>query len=275
MNIFHYITEGTFDSFSWQLLEKKARFLDSFLSGIVTDRDADEIDNTVLRYSEIKALAIGSPLIKRRVEVANQLDRARIAFRSRQRELTDVQTIIETNPSQITRLDELIAVTRKDVKLYAANKESVSNDERLSFGEELIEALFGNHMRPEDRLFDNYQGFDVFLPAGMKRECPYVLLKSMNGGNYKVEVDSDKPIGCSRRIDYMLDHLPDRIAALRSNKRAAIKRMEEADINLSKGNPHQEAVDTLAAELEDIDRQLKELEETEKAEKEKEKENAD
>ena len=49
--------------------------------------------------------------------------------------------------------------------------------------------------------------------------------------------------------------------------------MEEADINLNKGNPHQEAVDTLAAELEDIDRQLKELEETEKAEKEKE--NAD
>lgn len=275
VNIFHYITEGTFDSFSWQLLEKKARFLDSFLSGIVTDRDADEIDNTVLRYSEIKALAIGNPLIKRRVEVANQLDWARIAFRSRQRELTDVQTIIETNPSQITQLDELIAVTRKDVKLYAANKESVSNDERISFGEELIEALFGNHMRPEDRLFDNYQGFDVFLPAGMKRECPYVLLKSMNGGNYKVEVDRDKPIGCSRRIDYMLDHLPDRIAALRSNKRAAIERMEEADINLSKGNPHQEAVDTLADELEDIDRQLKELEETEKAEKEKEKENAD
>ena len=125
------------------------------------------------------------------------------------------------------------------------------------------------------RLFDNYQGFDVFLPAEMKRECPYILLKSVNGGSYKVEVDREKPAGCSRRIDYMLDHLPDRIAALRSNKRTAIKRMEEATINLNKGNTHQQAVDMLATELEDIDRQLKELEEAEKREKNKEKENAD
>lgn len=273
VSIYHYVTEGTFDSFSWQLLEKKARFLDSFLCGIASERDADEIDNTVLRYSEIKALAIGNPLIKRRVEVANKLDRAKIAFRSRRKELMDVCEISAKIPEQIARLDELVAIAKKDIKLYAENKESVKNDERLSFGEELIDALKTNVLRNNERLFDYYQGFNICLPAEMRFEQPFIIIKSKNGGAYSVEIDLEKPAGCTKRIDYVLDHLDDKIAALRTTKRSAVKRKEDAEINLSKGNTHQNIIDELTAELAEIDRKLNEIEEAEK--RQKEKQNAD
>ena len=66
--IYRYITEGSFDAYSWQLLETKQRFISGLLSGSLMERSGTEIDNTVLDYAEVKALAVGDPLIKERVE---------------------------------------------------------------------------------------------------------------------------------------------------------------------------------------------------------------
>lgn len=73
--IYRYITEGSFDAYSWQLLETKQRFITSLLSGTLTDRDSTDIDGTVLDYAEVKALAVGNSLIKQRVEATNNLSR--------------------------------------------------------------------------------------------------------------------------------------------------------------------------------------------------------
>ena len=73
--IFRYITEGSFDAYSWQLLETKQRFISDLLAGSLSERSASDIEDTVLTYAEVKALAIGNPLIKQRVEAANELSR--------------------------------------------------------------------------------------------------------------------------------------------------------------------------------------------------------
>lgn len=75
VQIFRYITEGSFDAYSWQLLETKQRFITSLLSGSYTEREGSDIEDTVLNYAEIKALAVGNPLVKKRVETANELSR--------------------------------------------------------------------------------------------------------------------------------------------------------------------------------------------------------
>ena len=73
--IYRYITEGSFDAYSWQLLETKQRFISGLLSGSLTERSGSDIESTVLDYAEVKALAVGNPLIKERVETANELTR--------------------------------------------------------------------------------------------------------------------------------------------------------------------------------------------------------
>ena len=69
VHIYRYITKESFDAYSWQLLETKQRFISQILSGMVTERTGVEVDEAVLNYAEVKALAIGNPLIKERVEV--------------------------------------------------------------------------------------------------------------------------------------------------------------------------------------------------------------
>ena len=73
--IYRYITEGSFDAYSWQLLETKQRFISGLLSGSLTERSGSDIESTVLDYAQVKALAVGNPLIKERVETANELTR--------------------------------------------------------------------------------------------------------------------------------------------------------------------------------------------------------
>ncbi len=75
--IYRYITAGTFDAYSWQILENKARFISQFMKNALTGREAEDISDTVLTYAEIKALAVGDPLIRTRVEMANRLERAK------------------------------------------------------------------------------------------------------------------------------------------------------------------------------------------------------
>ena len=73
--IYRYITEGSFDAYSWQLLETKQRFISGLLSGSLADRSGSDVESTVLDYAEVKALAVGNPLVKERVETANELTR--------------------------------------------------------------------------------------------------------------------------------------------------------------------------------------------------------
>ena len=74
VRIFRYAATGSFDVYSWQLLERKQRFIDDILSGTALSRSADDdSQNTALSYAEIKALAIGNPKIRERIDTANEL----------------------------------------------------------------------------------------------------------------------------------------------------------------------------------------------------------
>lgn len=202
--IFRYITEGSFDSYSWQLLENKQRFISSFLSGTSGSRDQDDIADTVLSYAEVKALAIGNPLIKKRVETANRLERARMSGRQRQKQLIDLRAVIDSVPDKIKSLKELRRKALRDIERYTRYKETVPMEERHAFGEELLEAIIDNVMREKERVFDTYQGFEIILPANMMKDKSYVYVTSNDGGKYYVEMDGDKALGCAMRIDRLL-----------------------------------------------------------------------
>ena len=259
--IFRYITEGSFDSYSWQLLENKQRFISSFLSGKAAVREMDDISDAVLSYAEVKALAIGNPLIKKRVETSNKLERTKIAARQRQRQLFDLRAVIDSAPARISRLKELVRTVRADIELYEVSRETVPIAERVAFGEELIEALNDNALRDEERVFDDYQGFSVILPANMFFDRPFIFVMSGNGGKYRLEMKKDKPLGCSRSIDHLLDRLVDREADILTQIKETEKNLENAEADIENGNQYQSEIELLTLELEELDRRLAETEE--------------
>ena len=257
--IYRYITEGSFDSYSWQLLENKQRFISSFLSGTSASRNADDIADSVLSYTEVKALAIGNPLIKKRVEVANSLEHAKIAYRQRQKQLAALRNLTDTIPSEIEELRKKLKNVQKDAAYYKEQKEAVPNDERMALGEELIGVLKENDMKPQERIFCIYQGFAVILPAYMLTDKPFVYISQLNGtdGNqYLLNMDTDKPMGCSKRIDYLLEHLSDRTKKLDDGITIKIKAFKEAWEDFNSGNQHEDEVAALRKELVAIDKEL-------------------
>ncbi|MCD8049222.1 MAG: hypothetical protein LUG52_06420 [Clostridia bacterium] len=256
--IFRYITEGSFDAYSWQLLENKQRFISSFLSGASAARDMDDIADAVLTYAEVKALAIGNPLIKKRVEAANVLERTKIAFRSRQREIQELKAVIEAIPGKLAKVKSLEKTARKDYEKYKADKEPVTNEERTAFGEELLEALRGNIERDKERIFDEYQGFSVILPANMSEKRPHILIAGGNGESYycEMELENKTPIGCTKSIDYILDRLGERADRLCKEGEMLKKQFNEAENDLKRENPYSAEIETLKNELEEIDAAL-------------------
>ena len=115
VEIFRYITEGSFDAYSWQLLETKQRFINAILAGSMEERSMSDVEDTALDYAEVKALAIGNPLIKKRVETANELQR----FRTLQRKLVEERLRMEKElaelPGEIRRKEEQIGLCSEDI----------------------------------------------------------------------------------------------------------------------------------------------------------------
>ncbi len=259
VNIYRYITEGSFDAYSWQLLESKQRFIASFLSGTGAERDMSDIADTVLSYAEVKALAIGNPLIKKRVEVSNRLERVKVASRARQKQMQELRSVIDISMRKAKDYRALAAVAREDYLFFLEGKVSVPNDERISFGEELLEAVDENIGRSKERFFDSYMGFDVILPASMSDEYRHIIISRRDGGSYCCEIDRDKTaLGCSKSIDYLLEHLGSRADNLEALAFSCDKRIEEAKDDLKDENPYLVTIEQLRFELSVIDAELEE-----------------
>lgn len=253
-----YITENSFDAYMWQLIESKQKFIDCFLAGELDPEkyDVSDISDIILSYAEAKALAIGNPLIKTRVETSNEIEKLRILQRKRRRELGELQTFLEETPGKGKKLQKLIAQMDEDIKWYQKQKQSIDMDERESFGEELLEELFQNRMQSQERVFDNYQGFEVVLPKHMSLERPYVILRREQGGSYRIKMDGDKALGCSRRLDYFLEHLPERKKQHADELRALKQNYQHAKEEIQKGNTYDQALLQAVEKLAAIDKEL-------------------
>ncbi len=75
VSIYKYVTKSTFDSYMWQLVENKQRFISQIMTSKSVSRSAEDIDETVLSYAEVKAIATGNPLIKEKMEIDNEVSR--------------------------------------------------------------------------------------------------------------------------------------------------------------------------------------------------------
>ena len=256
--IFRYITEGTFDGYSWQLLENKQKFIAGFLSGTSAVKSVRDISDTVLTYAEVKALAIGNRLIKKRVDTANRLEHLRISSRQRVRQLASLRQIADTFPDKIRRQKQHIGNLQSDHAYYLKNRAKISREDRQAFGEELIEALKQSSHEP--RVFDTYNGFTVELPADLPTDRAYVYLIGISGERYYVDIDPQKPLGCSQRLDLTLDRLDERAEQQNAVLSQYRRQLKDARADLAAGNPLTEQIEALEQELERIDQELNESE---------------
>ena len=262
--IYRYITEGSFDAYSWQLLETKQRFISDLLSGSLTVRNGADIEDTVLDYAEIKALAVGNPLIKKRVEAANELTK----YITLQRKLVDSRIQTEKEllelPRKIEHQRELIVKCEEDLSYYhvwkAANPPIADNrlrkeetEKRKVYRENITSAVRNYVLETREKTLMNYRGFDIVLPANMIREKPYVWLSRQ--GKYYVEL-GDTETGNLARIDNYLDMLDGHLEELKIGLSEFIEKEMELKAELAKDVNYSEQIEKYRAEIESIDKKL-------------------
>lgn len=262
--IYRYITEGSFDAYSWQLLETKQRFITSLLSGTLTDRDSTDIDGTVLDYAEVKALAVGNSLIKQRVEATNNLSRCILLQKKRIEQCEEMKNELSEIPSKRRTLLRAISNCILDAKQYKADVASQPTlsdskakaeyaNRRKAFREYLDENLRSYILMPYEKELTVYHGFKIILPANMSEIHPYVWLKK--NGSYRVEL-GDTEIGNLVRIDNTLSTLDELCEKLNKQLEALDDKEKELKNSLANPEDYTEMIEEYKEEVRMLDEKL-------------------
>lgn len=264
VQIFRYITEGSFDAYSWQLLETKQRFITGLLSGSLTERSGKDIEDTVLDYAEVKALAVGNPLVKERVGTANELSR----YLTLQRKLVESRIRMEKEllemPGKKSNQESNIAQCEADIAFYngwkqenpapADNKaKKETAEKRKQLREYIHSSLIGYILEPKEKVLMTYRDFEIILPANMTREKPYIWLK--RNGRYYVEL-GDTNTGNLIRIDNFLDDLQTHLDKLKKGLSKLRERESQLKEELKKNESFSDEIEECRKRLEMLDKKL-------------------
>lgn len=259
--IYRYITNGSFDAYSWQLLENKQRFISQIVNGDYVNRSGDEVDEIVLTYSEVKAFAVGNPLIKRRIELETELQRKQMLKTKQERAKLEATQLLMQIPGRKAELKRLIDILKLDAS--RADKYSSSNfsmnlwnedfTKRREAGERLIELLAEHAFIRSEKLIGRYRGFDVYLANDASGARRVILLKGK--GSYQSEL-SDSAVGIVTRMDNVLSGLASRL----ENTKSELERLSVEEKELAKeADRHSdldEVIASLRRELHDVNKQL-------------------
>jgi len=253
IQIFRYIAEGSFDAYSWQLLETKQRFITSLLSCSLQSRSGGDIENTVLDYAEVKALAVGNPLIKERVETANELSR----LQSLQKKSIESHILLEQElnelPNRIKKQVENIEACQKDMSRYESKRVIYDKEQRREIREKLYSSVQNYELMNKETKCMSYQGFDIILPVNMTVEKPYIWLQGY--GKYYINL-GDTKIGALIRIDNFLDNLDSHLLKLNENLEKLKVKLKDTNAELTRKPNYADQIEACERKLENLDKAL-------------------
>lgn len=251
--IYRYITEGSFDAYSWQIIENKQKMINALLKGCMTERMCEEVEQTILNYAEIKALAIGNPLLKKRVETANNLNRNRMLQKKYIENRNQMEIELSDIPNRIEILDEKIHGCEVDIKRYEDNKIEFDEEMRKELRSVVYNAIIENELSTEEVYVCDYQGFKLIIPPNIVRDQAYLYVE----GYTKYHVDmGGKELGVVVRLDNFFERLTKMKSDYEETKSRLIAKQKALILELEKDNPYGNIIEQLEEELKELDEVL-------------------
>lgn len=253
--IYRYITEGSFDAYSYQLLETKAKIIAKIMNGDSdVDSESELIDDTVLSYAEIKSLAIGNPDIKARFEAANELARFKALRAKKEEKKISILKELDELPKIISRQYDLIFDCHKDVNYAREHPVDLGKNERRMINRIVFDAVRTKGIVSKEAcIVKDCCGFRIIYPKFINSKQPYVWLE--RNGRYKVEI-GDSERGVMMRIENVINSLPDKLENYRKSKDALVQRKEALENELRNINYYSEEIEFYYELVKDYDRRL-------------------
>ncbi len=261
VHIYRYVTKNTFDSYMWQTVENKQKFISQIMTSKSPVRSADDIDETALSYAEIKALATGNPYIKEKMELDTEVAKLKLiksSFMSQKYDLED--KVLKYYPKQIAELTERISCCEKDIETAKENPkredkfnimtiDGLSYFEKEKAGEALIERC-KKMTSPEAEVIGDYRGFTMELSFDSLNKVFHLAVK--NNMSYKTELGSDV-FGNIQRIDNVIDAIKKRYENFKSNLDEVKRQYETAKVECKKEFPKEDELSEKMQRLKQLD----------------------
>lgn len=251
IEIYRYIVEGSFDSYSWQILQTKQHFISQFLSGSNTQRSIEDFDNDELNYAQVKALALSQPLMKNYVEKENELRSAKLVYRG---ELITKEKLRTENKENNKKIKEL-ELTIKDAK---ANFEYINSslDDILSKIPGAVEAIEKRlkQSKPNEELYSILE-FNILAPNDESENKRFVYVER-NNATYLLELGESEKGNTTRLKNFFLK-FEDQIKAREERHKKLKLHKKDLEDQLSYKTDSKERIIRLENELKDIYNKIK------------------
>ena len=264
VKVFNYVTEGTFDSYLFQTLENKQRFISQIMTSKSPVRSCEDVDEQALSYAEIKALCAGNPLIKEKMDLDVQVAKLKVLKADHQSQKFRLQDKLLTKfPADIQETNAHIAGLKADAQLAAAHPQvqegfcgmtikGVTYDEKKTAGERLVLAC-SELPNAEEKVIGSYRGFELSLRFDAFRTEYQALLKGQR--KYTVPLGTD-PLGNIIRLDNSLNSFPERITSAENELDTLHQQQAAAQIEVEKPFPQEEELAEKSARLAELNAQL-------------------
>ena len=262
VDIYSYVTEGTFDAYLYQLVERKQKFIAQIMTSKSPVRSAEDVDEQALSYAEIKALASGNPLIKEKMDLdiaVTKLKLLKSSHLSQRYALEDA--ISKTFPKSLAETQERLAGYGADITTVkehtAPNADGFSPmtlagkvyTEKKTAGAELL-AMCQNMLTPEPTQVGAYRGLTLELSFDSFSQ-EYRL--TMIGQLRHVTTLGTDVFGNIQRMDNLLETLPVKEQACKEKLSELHTQLETAKVEVLKPFPREEELKAKLARLEELD----------------------
>ena len=261
VDIYSYVTEGTFDAYLYQLVERKQKFIAQIMTSKSPVRSAEDVDEQALSYAEIKALASGNPLIKEKMDLDIEVTKLKLLKSSHLSQRYALEDAIsKTFPKSLAETQERLAGYGADiaaVKAHTAPNEDGFSPmtlagkvytEKKAAGAELL-VMCQNMLTPEATQVGSYRGLTLELSFdSFSQEYRLTMIGQLR---HVVTLGTDV-FGNIQRMDNLLEALPLKEQACREKLSDLHNQLKTAKVEVLKPFPREEELQTKLARLEEL-----------------------
>ena len=259
VDIFRYVTENTFDSYMWQTIESKQKFISQIMTSKSPVRSCEDVDETALSYAEIKALATGNPYIREKMDLEIEVSRLKLVkanYLSQKYMLED--SLLKHYPKEIRLTQERIKGYAMDIALYERHKNEdfpgmllygTHYAEKKEAGTAILEACKAM-TSPEPKEVGSYRGFTLLLSYDIVAKVFRMTLRGEL--SHIVELGSDIH-GNIQRMENVLESLPSRLSACEKALATLKEQMDNAKAEVEKPFEQEQELSEKAARLAELD----------------------
>ena len=262
VSIFRYVTEGTFDSYSWQVIENKQKFISQIMTSKSPVRSCEDVDEAALTYAEVKALATGNPYIKEKMDLDIQVSRLKLMKANHTSQIYRLEDNIAKNyPKQIEVLQERIRGFQTDMETVRKNLPADKDNFSMKVGNRIFtdKKEAGIAILAMCQEMDSLQQtVEIGEYAGMRMKVTFdsfnrKFVMSLKGElSHNFELGSDA-FGNITRLHNVLDGMAGELSEAETKLNNVTHQLETAKMEVQKPFPAEEELKEKMERLAELD----------------------